>query len=995
VSIRFTCPNGDCRRTIRVSRDLKGKRIRCPSCGVTLFVPRRSGTTGLLDAGDGLVGRRIAHYEVLELIGRGGTATVYRARNLGLDRIVALKVLPYSVFDARPGLEDRSKREARLCASIEHPNVLPVFFAGRVATGPNQEIYVIEMQYADGGTARDLLRNGKPINPTRATEIIRDAAAGLGAAHARNLVHGDVKPGNILLMKDGSVKVGDFGLARLQFVQDDLFAPGYVVGTPNYMSPEHALGRRYDQRSDIYSLGVTYFELVTGRKPFAEDTTLAMIRKHLRRPLPSPCDINPDCPQAVCNIIMKMTAKNPANRYQNCDELIRDLCDVLEDREVLAPPPTEKAAPLDISDEKIFESIAAFTLSTRGTSHLIEVELLEKAEKLGVPRETAEQILARLLPEYEQHAIETAIDSRPPAPSALRLRAPVIIRRFRAAGRWLVRIAVLSALGFGALYGAHVAYSRISSARQERVRQAEKAEKQQTLAALLQNAESLERRGNWAAAAKAYQRALALGAPKTVEPRIPPLQLAAKAESLLSQRKWAEAAKLYRQALQGLADTRIARQRLEFLEAAQKYEDLLARAAEAEKNEQWPEAEEAYTEAVRIAAHLQIRTDARARRDALRRKIAAEEKWLKDIRRLLAVCKKRLDAYAVVAVCSAVIADAHSQAARDEISKELAEAKRLIKMNPERYKPLRAKEARVFYRVNLKDGTTLEAPTIHEKPNGVSIKVSKLGREMTRFITSKDVVSVEKVVIKPEDTNRLEPERLFKEAVKLSTSPNRLRTLSIAGQLQINFPDSPLLKDEALQRKLSAAILGSSNGVTLVELVRGIVRLAQTMCSSCLGSGRIPCPDCAGTGKITRRCPKCSGTGRAGMCKYCRGSGLLQVTCPFCKGKKFRKCPHCNGAGCPICQFRGKFTCMACAGTGKVPATAKCSYCNGTGKDAKGGKCPKCKGRGKPICTKCQGTGRGICPECHGEGQITVKCTRCDADHTVKCPRCGGTGKKR
>ncbi len=260
-------------------------------------------------------------YELLRRIARGGMADVYLARDVSLDRQVAVKVL-FPEFANDPSFVERFRREAKAAANLNHPNIVGIYDWGQ-----EQGTYYIVMEYVVGRSMADVLRSTGPLSPDRAAEIASDVAQGLSSAHSAGLVHRDIKLGNIIVSDDGQVKVADFGIATAlaQRAGDNLTHIGSVMGTATYFSPEQARGKALDGRSDLYSLGVVLYEMIVGRPPFTADTSTAVAVKHVQeRPLP-PSMLGVSIPQSLEAIILKLLAKNPANRYPRADDLRADL----------------------------------------------------------------------------------------------------------------------------------------------------------------------------------------------------------------------------------------------------------------------------------------------------------------------------------------------------------------------------------------------------------------------------------------------------------------------------------------------------------------------------------------------------------------------------------------------------------------------------------------------------------------------------------------------
>lgn len=268
--------------------------------------------------------RTLGKYEVIDRIGRGGMAEVYRGYHAALDRYVAIKLLhPFLADD--PEFKERFEREARNVARLKHPNIVQVYDFEYDAEG---ESYYMVMEYINGPTLKDRLfdlsLSGDRLPLGEALRIVKAAAQALAYAHERGMIHRDVKPANLMLDDDGRVVLTDFGIAKI-LTGAHVTSSGGMVGTPAYMSPEQGLGEAGDERSDIYSLGVILYQLVTGRLPYDAATPLAIILKHVNEPLPRPSEIVPDIPPELEAVICKALAKAPEARYQTAQEFAEAL----------------------------------------------------------------------------------------------------------------------------------------------------------------------------------------------------------------------------------------------------------------------------------------------------------------------------------------------------------------------------------------------------------------------------------------------------------------------------------------------------------------------------------------------------------------------------------------------------------------------------------------------------------------------------------------------
>ena len=271
-------------------------------------------------------------YEVQGRIGVGGMAEVWRGYDRTLNRTVAIKtLLPQFARDA--SFVDRFRREAQAAARLNHPGIVSVY-----DSGTDGETAYIVMQFIEGRTLADYLASGKTIPPMKATQVAKEIAEALAAAHAEGVIHRDIKPANVMVTRDGKVLVMDFGIARLISGPETAPQTSAVLGTASYLSPEQAQGHSVDARSDIYALGVVLYEMLTGRPPFTGDSPMAIAYKQVNATPEAPSSVNPDVPPQLDAVVMRALSKNPANRYQTGKEFADDLERARTGGQVMATP---------------------------------------------------------------------------------------------------------------------------------------------------------------------------------------------------------------------------------------------------------------------------------------------------------------------------------------------------------------------------------------------------------------------------------------------------------------------------------------------------------------------------------------------------------------------------------------------------------------------------------------------------------------------------------
>lgn len=263
--------------------------------------------------------KTIGKYEIVSELGRGGMGVVFKAWEDSLQRFVAIKMLGDQLTDDE-NLVARFLREARSVADLNHPNVVQVF-----AVDTHEGRPYFAMEYVEGDSLSELIRTSRKIDPKRAITLVKEVASGLSAAHDKGVVHRDIKPDNIMLTKHGGVKVVDFGVARVDDPNTKLTATGMAVGTPNYISPEVCLGLDVDKRSDLFSMGIVFYEMLTGNTPFTADSPLEMMTNVVKAEVPDITSLNPEIDENLRMILYHMLEKKPDYRYQDFHEVLQDI----------------------------------------------------------------------------------------------------------------------------------------------------------------------------------------------------------------------------------------------------------------------------------------------------------------------------------------------------------------------------------------------------------------------------------------------------------------------------------------------------------------------------------------------------------------------------------------------------------------------------------------------------------------------------------------------
>jgi serine/threonine protein kinase len=262
-------------------------------------------------------GEQVGSYRIIERLGRGGMATVFKAYHANLDRFVAIKVLHPAFMEDETFLA-RFEREAKVVAKLEHPNIIPIYDYSE----HNGHPYLV-MKYVEGETLKARLKN-RPLTPEEGVEIIQAVGDGLAYAHDQGILHRDIKPSNVMIAADSHIFLTDFGLARIASAGESTLSSDMMIGTPQYISPEQAMGKRdLDAGTDIYSFGVLIYELVVGQVPFTADTPFSIVHDHIYTPLPMPRTVNPNVPEVIERLLLKSLAKERTDRFDTVNEMVK------------------------------------------------------------------------------------------------------------------------------------------------------------------------------------------------------------------------------------------------------------------------------------------------------------------------------------------------------------------------------------------------------------------------------------------------------------------------------------------------------------------------------------------------------------------------------------------------------------------------------------------------------------------------------------------------
>ena len=334
---------------------------------------------------------KIPGYRIQSQLGRGGMAKVYLAIQESFDRQVAMKIM-LPQLAANPTFGQRFLREAKLCAQMSHPHIVPVYDVGE-----HQGLHYLAMEYVSGGILKERMSLG--MRPEESERVIREIALALHHAGEQDIIHRDIKPDNIMFRQDGSAVLMDFGIARPSMTDEQMTQMGTIVGTPKYMAPEQHRGKEIDPRADLYSLGVVFFEMLTGRPPFTADDPMALGIKHITEPVP----LMPGTLKRYQPLIRKLLAKDPDKRFQTGKELFDALEELRQSQNATQSRPQSDATPSQAATPTpaAFESVG--TSDIKLESRLRTKELKEKAGFMSSHYVFDIYAMADEFPQFQEH----------------------------------------------------------------------------------------------------------------------------------------------------------------------------------------------------------------------------------------------------------------------------------------------------------------------------------------------------------------------------------------------------------------------------------------------------------------------------------------------------------------------------------------------------------------------------------------------------------------
>ena len=345
-----------------------------------------------------LIGQELGgRYEIIARIGGGGMAVVYKGHDRLLNRKVAVKVLRQQFVHDEDFIR-RFRREAQSAASLSHPNVVSIYDVGQ-----DDDIHYIVMEYVEGSNLNDIIKERAPLQPEETVHIASQICDALDHAHQNGIIHRDIKPHNILIGTNGRVKVTDFGIARAA-TSSDITQTGSVIGSVHYFSPEHAKGVSQGEKSDLYSLGIVMYQMLTNRLPFLGDSPISVALKHLQEPVEEPRKINPLIPQSVENIVLKALQKRPEHRYASARDMLRDLESALSP-ERRDEPKIALAAGMGEDDEPTRVMPAIKSSGRKPAESAPQDPETPEVDSLGAPRDDWDKVRDRKMPGWVKPAV--------------------------------------------------------------------------------------------------------------------------------------------------------------------------------------------------------------------------------------------------------------------------------------------------------------------------------------------------------------------------------------------------------------------------------------------------------------------------------------------------------------------------------------------------------------------------------------------------------------
>ena len=846
--------------------------------------------------------RELAGFEILERIGQGGMGTVFRARQKELNRSIALKVLLPRLARSKAFVE-RFFREARAAGRLSHPNIVAA-----IDVGEAEGFYYFAMEFVDGEPLTRLLAREGPLPEARALAIAADVARALDHAHTNGLIHRDVKPDNIMIAADGAVRVADFGLARAidAAPREAGKAAGQFVGTPHYVSPEQIRSEPdIDCRADIFSLGVTLFEMLTSERPFQGSNPMAIAAAIASEPLPSLRKARPQLGLATCRVVEKMTAKDRDRRYATPAEAAAALDAAAAAPHIAArthppamqgarkaPPPRRPARRRRRSKTPVLISVA-LGIAAHVALFLFLYPRLSRKPK---PRPGTAPAT--------HHAPAPTTAAPAPATSTALSGAELLDQLTRAVAQ-VNQLESQSPRAYGAL-----------TTRLRQILEAFPPDRQAQLPP-----EGLEMFRQTQSRLQRIEGDLAQAIEADLQERT------RRADALLAEGKLDAALGVFGPLPPNIrtpaATARLATLRTRCqTRAAAAFDAIDARGKALLAEGKLAEARALLTP----YAACSVASVADRARSALASVKAQEELLGAEARKRAAGLYRKT----IVAVLGHLAAHRHEQADKALLAALVAPELKPVYGRLREVQPL-VRAASQIWEYARAGARRLQ--------RGEQIRVGGLAGKFVRF--QDDQLHLDfggASSARPIDALRDEE---FTDLVRRGCGQVTPQT-----EAQLGLFFLAVRRYEAARAHIGAA---KAKGIDVARELDLLRRFAPRPCADCKGRGTIPCPACGGKGIASSKtitCPVCKGKG-GGRCGYCRGTGRM-------------RCDNCNGRGrigggppCLVCGGRGTVRCTHCGGDGHLT----CKRCKGTGKLTKTTPCPKCKGEKNISCPTCAGKG--------------------------------------